>query len=555
MSISLRAFIALAAIYAIVWFVALGYRDLVDPDEGRYAEIPREMLATNDWLTPRLDGLKYFEKPPLQYWLTAATFKVFGMSNTTARLWLAFIGYLGALVTAFVAWRLYGREAGWYAFIVASSALLYCGAGHYLTLDMSVSVFLFMGIASLVLAQQCRDGSPGRTRNWMLVGYAALAAATMTKGLIGVVLPAAAVFFYSLWQRDWAIWRHLHLVKGTLLLLALTAPWFVMVSDANPKFAWFFFVHEHLERYATPVSQHPGAPWYFLVVFFLGMLPWTMTSVTSLVRPAFNWRSGDGRFNAERFLWVYVVFILVFFSIGESKLVGYILPVFPVVAVLVARRMANGHISRLEPWLMWGFGAALFVTGLIITRFAYSKVPVALFRDYQPWIIASGVIMLVAGLVVYKGRAQPKLTVAVAGLFAIITCQFVSWGYQALTPSRSGRQAAETIAAYDPSGRLPVYMINNYSPSLPFYLRRLVTMVVYQGELKLGIDAEPWKSIPKAADFVARWRQEDNAIAVFSTENIDTYRKEFSPLPMTILKRGPRRTVVARSAIRVVPDK
>ncbi|HKI73345.1 MAG TPA: phospholipid carrier-dependent glycosyltransferase, partial [Pseudomonadales bacterium] len=235
MSASARAFIALVALYAIVWFVALGYRDLVDPDEGRYSEIPREMIASGDWVTPRLDGLKYFEKPPLQYWLTAVSFEAFGMSNATARLWLAFIGFAGALWTAYVAFRLYGPDAGWFAFVASSSAVLYSGASHYLTLDMSVSVFIVVGLGCLVLAQRERS-RPKILRNWMLLGYAALAAAVMTKGLIGVVLPAAAVFLYSIWQRDWEIWRRLHLVKGTLLLLALTAPWFVLVSERNSEF-------------------------------------------------------------------------------------------------------------------------------------------------------------------------------------------------------------------------------------------------------------------------------------------------------------------------------
>lgn len=529
-----------------MWFVALGYRNLVDPDEGRYAEIPREMLATGNWVTPRLDGLKYFEKPPLQYWLTAITFEVFGMNNVTARLWLALIGFLGALFTAFVAWRLYGRETAWYAFIVAASALLYCGAGHYLTLDMSVSVFLFMGIGCLLIAQQRRNESARQVRNWMLAGYVALAAAVLTKGLIGVVLPGAALVFYSLWQRDWAIWRHLHLVKGSVLLLVLTIPWFVLVSRENPRFLWFFFIHEHLERYATPVSQHPGPPWYFLVIFLVGMLPWTATSVASIVKPGFAWRRGDGDFDAERFLWVYFVFIMLFFSGGDSKLPAYILPVFPAVAILAARRIAAAGWSRVEPWLMWALGGVLFVSGVVVVRFANPTIPADLFLAYRPWLIAAGVVLALGGVIALKGRREPRVSAAAAGFCAILACQLALWGYQALTPSRSARQVAQVIDKYDPSHKWPVYVIDNYSPSLPFYLRRLVTMVVYQGELHLGISAEPWKVVRTPGDFAAVWRKDKHAIAVFRNNNIDEYRKDFD-LPMTLLKRGPRRTIVARS--------
>lgn len=550
MSRSLRAFIVVAGLYAIVWFVALGYRNLVDPDEGRYAEIPREMLATGNWVTPRLDGFTYFEKPPLQYWMTAITFEVFGMSNLTARLWLALIGFVGALSAAYVAWRLYGRDVAWYTFIVTASAELYCGAAHYLTLDMSVSVFLFMGIGSLLLAQHRRNESAKAVRNWMLVGYAALAAAVLTKGLIGVVLPGAALVFYSLWQRDWAIWRHLHLVKGTAFLLLLTVPWFVLVSRHNPRFLWFFFIHEHIERYATPVSQHPGPIWYFLVIFAFGMLPWTATAVARIVKPGFTWRRGNGEFDAERFLWVYIVFTMAFFSGGDSKLPAYILPVFPAVAILAARRMAAVGWSRLEPWLMWTLGAGLIVAGIIVKRFAHAQMPADLFLAYRPWLIASGLVMVVGGAIAMAGRRRPFISAAAAGLCAILSCQLALWGYQALTPSKSGRDLAEVITRYDPGNHWPVYMIDNYSPSLPFYLRRLVTMVVYQGELSPGIKTEPWKAIAKPAEFAAKWDREKHAIAVFRNNNIEQYRKDFH-LPMTVLKRGPRRTIVARSPVPV----
>lgn len=545
MTKSFRLFLGLLVLYGIVWFVALGYRDLVDPDEGRYAEIPREMVVSGNYLTPRLVGLKYFEKPPFQYWMTAATFEVFGMSNATARLWLAVIGFIGALWTAIVAARLYGRETGYYAFVITASAVLYCGAAHFTTLDMTVSVFIFMGVSCLLVAQSRRD-DPRQVRNWMLAGYAVLAAAVLTKGLIGVVLPAAAVFFYSIWQRDWDIWKHLHLVKGTLLLLALTAPWFIMVSHANDEFARFFFIHEHVERYLTPVAQHEGPPWYFLVILGFGMLPWTSTVIAGLAKPGFSWRwDSDGSFNAERFLWVYAMFILLFFSAGHSKLPAYILPAFPALAMLAARHMAKARRWHFDGWLMLAFGLVMFTVGLFMERLASDKIPVALYRDYQPFIIASGIVLMLGSLALLKGKREPRVAVAVAGLFAILGTQFALWGFHALTPSRSGAEIARTINELKLPPSAPVYMIDNYSPSMPFYLDRMVTMVKYTGELKLGESAEPDKWIADPAEFARRWRADKQAVAVFRNDNIEHYRSAFD-LPGTIIKHGPRRTVMIR---------
>ncbi|MEJ2444280.1 MAG: glycosyltransferase family 39 protein [Exilibacterium sp.] len=297
----------------LLWFALLGYRDLIDPDEGRYAEISREMVASGNWITPHLNGFKYFEKPPLQYWTTATIFTVFGENNTTARLWVAAIGFAGALWAGFVGTRLYGRNAGYYAFIITLSGLLYFGNAHYLTLDTTLTVFVVLALGSLVLAQHQRR-QPASNRAWMLLGWAALAAAVLSKGLIGLVLPAGATVFYSLWQRDWNLWRHLHLIKGATLLLLLTVPWFIAVSTRNDEFAHFFFVREHLQRYTTPVHGHNGPIWYFPVVFLLATAPWLTTSIMSLVKPSFGWRPRprSGEFNAERLLWVFVVFVLFF---------------------------------------------------------------------------------------------------------------------------------------------------------------------------------------------------------------------------------------------------
>ncbi|HVC36775.1 MAG TPA: phospholipid carrier-dependent glycosyltransferase, partial [Gammaproteobacteria bacterium] len=150
-----RVKILLAVIcFGMVWFANLQYRDLFQTDEGRYAEIPREMLATGDWVTPRLDGLKYFEKPALQYWATAVTYALFGQSNWTSRLWTALTGFLGVLMTAWVGWRLFDRKTGWCAALLLGSSIYYIIMGHFNTLDMGVSFFMCMSVFAFLLAMQ-----------------------------------------------------------------------------------------------------------------------------------------------------------------------------------------------------------------------------------------------------------------------------------------------------------------------------------------------------------------------------------------------------------------
>ena len=194
--VSRGTLLALLAAFALLWFCNLGYRHLVKPDEGRYAEIPREMLATGDWLTPRLNGYKYFEKPALQYWATAASFRAFGTSEWAARLWTTLTGFLGVLLVYWAGNRLFGSPAGLYGAAVAASCTLYAMMGHILTLDMSLTFFMSASVFAFTLAQQDAE-ERGRLR-WMLAGWAAAALAVLTKGLVGVVLPAATVAAYVL---------------------------------------------------------------------------------------------------------------------------------------------------------------------------------------------------------------------------------------------------------------------------------------------------------------------------------------------------------------------
>ena len=163
-------------------------------------------------------------------------------------------------------------------------------------------------------------------RNWMLLCWLLTGLAILTKGLIGIVLPGGAVVICTLWQRDWALWRHLHIGKGVALLLLVTSPWFIMVSIANPEFAEFFFIHEHFDRYTSDVHRRNQGLLYFLPVLLLGLFPWVGRGLKALIRPGFQWLPHNSSgFDAVRFVWVYAVFIYLFFSLGHSMLAPYLM--------------------------------------------------------------------------------------------------------------------------------------------------------------------------------------------------------------------------------------
>ncbi len=543
-----RSQFLLAALAAIIWFSLLGYRDLFEPDEGRYAEISREMVTSGDWLTPRLNGFKYFEKPALQYWATAAGFVVFGESNATARLWPAAIGFLGALFIWFAGHRLYGRNAGFIGFILSLSCLFYATLSHIITLDLAVSVFMVMGIGCLALAQSRRN-DPDYVRHWMLLGWGALALATLTKGLIGLVLPAGAVFFYSLWQRDWALWKHLHLGKGLLLILAITAPWFIAVSIKNPEFAHFFFIHEHFDRYLSPVGHDRSEPWWFFFAnFFLGALPWFFIMLRSLLQPDFSWRpENKNQFNAERFFWVFSVFVFVFFSFSSSKLPPYILPIFPVLALLAGKRLANKNWdkwNRLDGLLMLLMAVGFLASVFIMQETVSDAFELQIDLHLRYWLYAASALMTISAIFFFRANRQKLYFLAGSGLLTLLAIQMLSWGFQALSPIKSSRLMADAIRPYLQADT-KIYSVEIYYPqSLPFYLKRTITLVNYRGEMAMGIEQEPQRWIKNTKIFKQQWRATHHAVAVMSQDLYKKFKQQ--ALPMQPIYETPKLIAVLK---------
>src|SRR5438046_4931228 len=343
------AWIAISVVFAAAWFATLDVRKLQHPDEVRYAEIAREMVATGDWVTPRLDGLKYFEKPPLQYWATAAAFSAFGIDEWAARLAPALATVLALLAIAYAGKRLASATAGAYAALVFGGMLWPIGIAHIVTLDALLTAWLGAALAAFLIAQ-CGVENPPDERRWMLLAWAAVAGATLVKGPVAAAIPGGALALYSLTTRDFAVWKRLHLAAGLAVFLALSAPWFMAVSLENPEFARFFFIHEHLARYLTSEHRRTGAIWYFVPLLLVGLIPWTGVFLSTAWR---SWRDAphtSAGFSWLRFCLAWIAFVFWFFSVLVAKLPSYILPVVPASAFLIARPLQRLPPPVLAKW-------------------------------------------------------------------------------------------------------------------------------------------------------------------------------------------------------------
>ncbi len=528
----------------ILWFGMLGYRDLVDPDEGRYAQIPAAMVDTGDWVTPRLNGFRYFEKPALQYWATATAYKMMGKSNASARLWTALSGFALAFFVAYAALQLYGIRAAIFTFLISISSMMTVIVGHLISLDMSLSFFLVAAIACLALGQQYLE-QPGRAKKWMVAAWALLALATLSKGLVAIVLAAGTLLIYSLWNRDFKIWQNIHLGKGLLIFLLLTAPWFIAVELANPGFAEFFFIHEHFDRYTSSVHNRDGPLYYFIPILLVGVCPWLIASCKSLLQPNFRQRTElSGTFDVERFFWTFIVFTLVFFSLGKSKLPGYIMPIIPVLAMLTGRRLALASQTGPDKWVMLIAGVLFVGVSFAAPRFASERFPLEQWLSYSRWILAAGLFYVLAAGAQFGFRHKPVLACTLAALLCLASAQSLVLGFQSMSETRSGRSVANAIMESVPADA-PVFSYRNHTESVPFYLGKLIKLVEYQGEMAMGIKMQPEDQIASFDLFLTEWEKYDQAALIINKSSFND--EILHKLNGKVIYSSPKRMVIIKS--------
>lgn len=366
-------------------------RPLLLPDEGRYAGVAWEMLRSGDWLTPTLNGLPYFHKPPLFYWITAASLGTFGMNEWAARVASA-IGF--ALAVASPYWlllRWIGERSAKIALLALIAQPLMLVAGQYANLDMLVAGLITLTIVLITHASLLLDTESAAPRGALRLGWSAAALGVLAKGLIGIVIPVAVIGGWLIVSGRWrTIFRILRACpEGPVLFLLVAAPWFLMMERIHPGFLDYFFVYQHFKRYTVGGFNNMQPVWFYPAVLALFFLPW----IAWLVRRALAPRMSAG---TERDLvllgWIWALAVVAFFSLPKSKLLGYVLPAVPPLAMLAAAGLqARGEPSQTARRLWAGaatFGVIASLVAVIII--AYRPTPssralsIAIGKQAQP---------------------------------------------------------------------------------------------------------------------------------------------------------------------------
>jgi 4-amino-4-deoxy-L-arabinose transferase-like glycosyltransferase len=497
----IQDFLLITLIIGFMYSVFINVRPLAPPDEGRYAEIPREMVATGDYTTPHLNGVKYFEKPVLFYWLQSLTIKAFGLHEWSLRLMTSLLGLCGCLLTYYASRTLFNRETGILAALILGSCILYASLANFITLDMAVSFFLSGSLLSFLLGNHY---PPGRQRNfymWSMYSFAAFA--TLTKGLIGLLFPSLIIFAWLCLTKRWRSVSSYCLLSGTILFLVITLPWHIMIQLKNPEFFHFYFFEQHVLRYLTDYADRAKPKWFFPVTLMAGFFPWTGFMLSAFKKQWQLLKKSEGN-STEIFLLLWAAIIFVFYWFSKSQLLPYILPIFTPLAILTAHHIQLALKNNCS--LKFGYSVALIMaTTFSIVVFAFMQ-----FRS-DGSLGRMNVILILPALLTL-GIVYCKRNIKLALCFMVL-CSLFLMGFAAhffeVFDNRSIKPLALKLATIVKPNDL-IYDFNHYHQDLPVYLRRNIKLVNYTGELIFGNQQHPPGDI---------WLHENTLITEWPTQN------------------------------------
>ncbi|HVA41011.1 MAG TPA: glycosyltransferase family 39 protein [Candidatus Binataceae bacterium] len=476
--------LALLSLASAVFFFHLGSYGLWEPDEARYAEIAREMLASRNFIVPHLNYVAYVEKPPLLYWLGAMWMALLGVNEFAARLTPALAALAGVSMTWFFVRRTMGRGRALLAGAILTTSTLYAVMAQVLTTDMLLAAAVTVALFALYL--HWSEG--GR---WCWLGYAAIAMGLLAKGPVAAAIPILTLAIFLWWQGDLrgAIGRF-HALAGGAMVMLIAAPWFITIAIREPGFVDFYFIGEHLRRFFEPSYSHGEPFYYYLPVLAAGMMPWT------LMTPFIAWRS-RARTPAGRFCIVAAAVVIVMFSAASAKLIPYILPAAAPIAVLLAdgicsRAFPAGVYAGAEPA---GVRIRFAAVGVILSVLGAAMLAVAMTAPLfsSPYVVAARPALYALGLIGVAGGALVaeifrhwRLEAGLAAMVLVTAIALGAGSYVRLEaePLRSYAALARAVQARAPDATLICYP--RYVQGLPFYTRRRVILVGAPTELAFG---------------------------------------------------------------------
>jgi 4-amino-4-deoxy-L-arabinose transferase-like glycosyltransferase len=488
----IKHIIALLLLSYAFFFCGIGDYSLKEPDEGRYAEIPREMNELHDYIVPHLNYVRYFEKPPLLYWATATSFKLFGTNEWAFRFPNALCAFLCVIFLYFFIRRWFNEQTAFLSSVILITSFSFLAMARIVTTDMLFTLSLFL---SLLLFY----GYYREKKSFLIyLFYVATAAATLAKGPVALILMGGTILIFLFTEHNFRFITEMKLIKGLAIYLTITLPWIIAISLREKEFLYFFFMDQHILRFLTSKHQRSGPIYYFLPVFFGGMFPWSIFIPRALVN---TWKIKELRL---MLIWASVVFV--FFSISGSKLPPYILPLFPPMAIILGyffhgkwQSQMNRRIETpIYMLIFFVFGAAgllSHVSPLSTYIQNMSGDTVSIMKDllvFSLWVSFSSFIMVF--FLIFKRFTTYAWTFALLSSFSLAIMLGILFNLPVVNKLNTAKDLAMMLNEHKKQAD---YIINysSYDQTIPFYIKQGITVASYKGELDMGSKYEDAKGI------------------------------------------------------------
>lgn len=475
--------IVLIILAYIFLFHGIGNYSLKEPDEGRYAEIPREMNALHDYTVPHLNNARYFEKPPLLYWAVAFSFKLFGTNEWAFRFPNALAAFFCVAFLYFFIGRWFTWKMAFLSSIVLLTSFGFFSLARVVTTDMLFTCCLFLSL--LFFCGFYRE----KKSYLMYLFYITAGAATLAKGPVAPILLGGTIFTFLLSEHNFRFIREMRPIKGALLYLIVTLPWIIAISLREKEFLYFFFMDQHILRFLTSKHKRSGPVYYFIPVLLGGMFPWSIFIPRAI---SHIWKVKELRL---MLIWSCLVFA--FFSISGSKLPPYILPIFPSLAIILGHLFFEKWQDRvIRPAEAFIYIVIFFLFGTVtlISRISpfstlftgMSSDAPAIMDDLHGFILFISlasftlfVILLLRKIVSFRG-----IFICIFAFSLIVMVGLLS-SLHVVDKLNTTKKLALLIAAESPQ---PDFIItySSYEQIIPFYLKKPVVVASYTGELEMG---------------------------------------------------------------------
>jgi 4-amino-4-deoxy-L-arabinose transferase-like glycosyltransferase len=507
------------------------------------------MLHSGNAIVPHLNYVAYVEKPPLLIWLMTLSFQLFGISEFAARLPIAMSAIAGIVATYIFTLRAFGRRHAFLAGAILATTPLYAVMAQVITTDMLLTALVT--IATFAFYLHWKEG--GR---WCWVAYVAMGLGVMTKGPVGAAIPILTILIFLGWNRELrGVIQRFRAITGLALTILIAAPWFIAMTIREPGFFDFYFVGEHLRRVFDADYSHAEAFYFYLPVLALGLLPW------SLLVPLLTWRSAE-RNPARRFCVIAAAVTIVAFSCASAKLIPYVLPAVPPLAVLIADGLVScawpaiGTRAALRPpdsriLIESGPMLALMGVGVMIAAIAAPNFRTPYVMAARPAMYAIAAILLLGGGVTTAMFITRRTGAGLGAIVVTLAFALIAGGWARLEtePMRSYANLSRTIAEKAPDATIICY--HRYVQSLPFYNRRRVVLVGGRTELDFGAqhdpDANEW-FLNNDDQMFHLWEQPGRKVLVLDAGDLARMKERLEEFDV-IATEGKKRAILRRERI------